>query len=241
MWPGFLRGRLGPDERVVELVLDESAAAASATGVGVGVMIAANRNRGPEPAERMATLAAGFADRGVVSFGLDGDEAAAPPAPFARAFAIATEAGLRRTPHAGELLGPESVTEALDLLGADRILHGVRATEDEDLLKRLAGSGVCLDVCPTSNVMLGITPSIERHPLPSLLEAGVRCSLNADDPLLFGVSLLTEYETARARMGLSDVQLAEIARTSLDRSSAPPHIVSRGGHGIEAWLQATQG
>jgi adenosine deaminase len=239
VWPGFLRDRLGSHERVVELVLEAAADAATRTGVGVGVMIAANRNRGADAASRTAELAGRFAGRGVVSFGLDGDEAAAPPGGFARAFAIAADAGLRRTPHAGELLGPGSVADALDLLGAERILHGVRAVEDRDLLERLAGSPICLDVCPTSNVMLGVVPSIDRHPLPDLVNAGVRCSLNADDPLLFGTSVLSEYETARAELHQSDDQLAEIARSSLECSSAPADLVARGVAGIDRWSAST--
>ena len=236
VWPGFLRGRLGPDEQVVEMVLDAGARASPAQGVGFGVMIAANRNRGPEEAVRMAELAATFVGRGVVSYGLDGDEAAHPPSPFASAFGVAKEAGLLCTPHAGELLGPDSVRRALDHLHADRILHGVRASEDSELVTRLAQQGVPLDVCPTSNVLLGVYSNLTEHPLPRLLAADVACSINADDPLLFGSGLLDEYSLCRHTLGLTDHQLAECARVSMRASGAPQESIARGLDGVDRWL-----
>ena len=114
--------------------------------------------------------------------------------------------------HAGELLGAESIVDALDKLGAQRIQHGVRAVEDPELVRRLAAEGIVLDVCPTSNVELWVVPEIGAHPLPALLEAGVRCSINGDDPLLFGPGLLEEYETARTALKLTDDQLANTPR-----------------------------
>ena len=162
-----------------------------------------------------------IADRGVVAFGLANDEVGFPPEPFADAFAIARDGGLLRVPHAGELEGPESVRGALDTLGADRIQHGVRAIEDPELVKRLADSPVCLDVCPTSNMMLAVVPDMRSHPLPALLDAGVRCSLNSDDPLLFGPNLLEEYELVRSTFAFDDATLAHIATCSIDASGAP--------------------
>lgn len=199
-------------------------------------MVAANRNRGPEEAVRMAELAATFAGRGVVSYGLDGDEAAYPPTPFAYAFGIAKEAGLLCTPHAGELLGPDSARQALDHLRADRILHGVRASEDSELMARLVEQGVPLDVCPTSKVLLGVYPHLTEHPLPRLLAAGVACSINADDPLLFGGGLLDEYRLCRDTLGLTDNQLAGCARVSLRASGAPQKTIAKGLDGIDRWL-----
>ncbi len=238
VWPGFARGRLGAPEDVMALLLDAGREPASNSSVALGWMLAANRNRGPGEAVELARLAAKLADRGVVSFGLDGDEAASPPDAFQEAFSIAREAGLCRTPHAGEFLGASSVLSALDLLGADRILHGIRAVEDQNLIRRLASSGTCLDVCPSSNVLLGVVPGMESHPLPELLLAGVTCSLNADDPLLFGVGILDEYTVARERLGLDDGQLAGIARGSLEASSAPASLVKDALRSIDDWLAA---
>jgi hypothetical protein len=120
----------------------------------------------------------------------------------------------------------------------DRILHGIRAVEDEALILRLASSGVCLDVCPSSNVLLGVVPDMDSHPLPAFSNAGVRCSLNADDPLLFGVGILDEFVGAREQMLLDDDDLAMLARSSLEASAAPPPIVAAGLRSIDEWLAA---
>lgn len=230
------RARLGPDEYVLEIALDAIAGASARTGVAAGLMLASDRTRDPADAVEQARLAARYAGRGVVAFGLANDEAGHPPEPFAEAFAIARSAGLLSTPHAGELDGPSSVRGALDALGADRIQHGVRAVEDPALLQRLADEQICLDVCPTSNLMLSVVDDLASHPLAELLDAGVRCSLGADDPLLFGPGLLEEYELCRSTLGLSDGQLATIARSSLTASGAAPGVVEAGLAGIEAWL-----
>ncbi|HEY2429128.1 MAG TPA: adenosine deaminase family protein, partial [Acidimicrobiales bacterium] len=207
-------------------------------GVGVGFLIASDRTLEPSDAIAQAELAARFAGRGVTSFGLHNDEGLPGTGPerFAGAFDIARAAGLLSCPHAGELAGPDSVRGALDSLHADRIQHGVRAVEDPALVQRLAGSDVCLDVCPTSNFMLSVVPSIDEHPLPALLAAGVRCSLNADDPLLFGPGLLEEYQLGRDRLGLSDDRPAFVAGCSIDASAAPADLKERAHAGIKAWL-----
>ena len=172
----------------------------------------------------------------MVSFGLANDEAIGPPEPYAEAFAIAKEAGLLSTPHAGELAGPASVRGALDTLDPDRLQHGVRAIEDPELVKRLADSDIVLDVCPTSNLLLSVYPSLAEHPLPQLLDAGIQCSLNGDDPLLFGPGLLAEYELVRTEMGLDDSAMATIARASIDGSGAPDELKSSARRGIDDWL-----
>jgi adenosine deaminase len=228
--------QFGAPERVMELVLAEGVAAGARHGVGFGVTIAAMRHRGPESAEDLARFAAAYAGQGVYALGLTGDEDAFPPGPFARAFAIAREAGLAAAPHAGELAGPDSVRAAVDDLGATRIAHGVRAVEDLALLADLAEREVTLDVCLTSNKALGVFPELSRHPLPALLAAGVGCSLGADDPLMFGVGLLDEYQTARSELGLSDHQLAALARTSIRTSGAPAANITAAMNDIDAWL-----
>ena len=228
--------QIGPPEYTLEIVLQAASDAAREFAVGVGIMVAADRTLDPSDAVDQANLAAKYVGKGVVSFGLANDETDWPPEPFEKAFRIAKDAGLLSVPHAGELDGPSSVIGALDVLGADRIEHGVRAIEDPDLVRRLADSGVCLDVCPTSNVLLSVVPSIEAHPLPALLAAGVTCSLYADDPLLFGPNLLAEYEVVRERLGLDDETLARIARASLDASGAPDDLKARGRTAIESWL-----
>ncbi|GAA1382264.1 adenosine deaminase [Pseudonocardia kongjuensis] len=228
--PGF-----GDADDVTAVVVEEARRTADRLGIGCGIMISALRDAPPEQAVELARLAARFAGRGVVSFGLAADESLFGPEPFAEAFAIARDAGLISAPHAGELAGPESVLGALDALGAQRICHGVRSVEDPALLDRLASDGIVLDVCPTSNVMLEVVPDLDRHPLVRLLDAGVRCTLNGDDPLLFGPGLLAEYELARTSFGLDDARLAAMARTSVEASGAPPEIVRPALDRIGAW------
>ena len=227
------RAITGSDEATLELLLDAAADAAARTGVGVGLVISATREHDPAEAVRVARLASRYAEHGVVGFGLGGDERHSPEL-FAGSFAIAREAGLLKVPHAGEFSGPRSVRGALDALGADRIQHGIRAAEDADLLTQLARDGTCLDVCPSSNVALGIT-SWDRHPLPELLAKGVACSVNADGPLLFRTSLLGEYEACRDRLRLNDHQLAQIALTSILASTAPPATKARARTAIAGW------
>lgn len=239
VWPGLFAGRLGSDRAAVTRVLEAGRDAADRHGIGFGLMMAANRHVGPDAAGETARLAVEFAGEGVVSFGLDGDEAAYPPAAFAEAFEVARSGGLLSTPHAGELLGADSVEVALDVLHADRILHGVRAVEQPALVARLAETGVCLDVCPTSNAKLGVFEP-EHHPLSQLLRAGVACSVNADDPLLFGAGLLDEYELCRTRFTLSDEELAAIAETSIRASGAPAELTATAATDTARWLAEGQ-
>ncbi|NUS49871.1 MAG: adenosine deaminase, partial [Nocardioidaceae bacterium] len=183
-----------------------------------------------------ARLAAQYAGRGVVGFGLSNDERRGTTSEFAAAYAIAERAGLLLAPHAGELLGPASVRTSLDVLHADRLGHGVRVAEDPALLARVAEEGVPLEVCPTSNVALGVYSDLTSVPLPQLLEAGATVALGADDPLLFGSRLASQYATMRAAHALSDTQLADLARMSLYASSAPDDVKKQSLSDIDAWL-----
>jgi adenosine deaminase len=236
LWAPLHADRLGDAREVLELALEAGRDAEKATGVGIGWMVSADRTRPPSEALAQARLAAEYADRGVVAFGLANDEARFPPEPFADAFALAREAGLLSTPHAGELAGPASVRGALDNLGPRRIQHGVRAIEDPALVARLAAEQICLDVCPTSNLLLSVVPDLAEHPLPRLLAAGVPCSVNSDDPLLFGSGLLEEYALCRDRMGLDDDAMATIARASLRFSGAPEEVRAGALKAVDAWL-----
>ena len=239
--PSGYAGRLGGLTPTLELVLDAAAAAAEKTGVGIGIVVAANRTRHPLDARTLARLAAGYASQGVVGFGLSNDERRGTTADFAPAFRIAARAGLRSVPHAGELVGQASVRTALDELRADRIGHGVSAAADAALLRRLAAGQVTLEICPTSNVALGVAATAQDVPLLTILDAGVPVALGADDPLLFGPRLAAQYELARQVHGLSDAELAGIARMSVRGSAAPPEVSGRLLAGIDAWLAAPPG
>jgi aminodeoxyfutalosine deaminase len=139
-----------------------------------------------------------YADRGIVGIGLGGEEALYAPEPFAPAFREAKDGGLASVPHAGEVVGAESVRGALDALAADRIRHGIRALEDSGLVRELADRRVVLDVCPISNLRTGAVRSLDEHPLPQLLAAGVRCSISTDDPQMFDTDLTRDYEAAHS-------------------------------------------
>jgi adenosine deaminase len=234
--PSGYAARFGGITAFTDLVLDAVREASAATGLGMAVVIAANRTRHPLDARTLARLAAQYADRGVVGFGLSNDERRGRTAEFAPAFAIAERAGLLLTPHGGELLGPQSVRTCLDELHADRLGHGIRSVEDPDLLKRVVDQGVALEVCPVSNVALGVYTDLTSVPLRALLEAGATVALGADDPLLFGSRLASQYATMRAAHSLSDPDLAELARMSVEASRAPDALRRSVLADIDAWL-----
>lgn len=234
--PSGYAARFGGLTPVVELMLDAAAVAADRTGVGIGVILAANRTRHPLEARTLARLAVRYAGRGVIGFGLSSDERRGSARDFARAFTIAARAGLLAVPHGGELAGPASVQACLDDLGADRIGHGVSAAADLVLMQRLAAARVTLEVCPASNVALGVAASPADVPLRRLLDAGIGVALGADDPLLFASRLTAQYELARRVHGLSDTELAELARMSVRGSVAPGETQAWLLAGIDAWL-----
>lgn len=234
--PSGYAARFGGLTAFTELVLDATGVAASAAGIGMSVIIAANRTKHPLEARTAARLAASYADRGVTGFGLSNDERRGAPMDFAPAFRIAARAGLVAVPHGGELEGPHSVRACVDLLHANRIGHGVAAAGDAALLDQLAESGVTLEVCPASNVAMGVAPTPAEVPLVKLLRSGVNIALGADDPLLFGARLTAQYELARGVHGLADPELAELARMSIRGSVAPPEVRTSLLADIDAWL-----
>jgi len=236
--PSGYTARYGGITAFTELLLDAAAVAAQATGVGIAIIIAANRTRNPMDARTLARLAAQFAGRGVVGFGLSNDERRGPAEDFERAFGIAGRAGLLLVPHAGELLGAASVTATLDRLRADRIGHGVRAVEDPEVVKRLAAADVTLEVCPSSNVGLGVAPDAASVPVRTLFDAGVPVALGADDPLLFGRRLVKQYEIARDVHEFTPCELADLARMSVLGSTAPDSVRTRLLAAIDAWLNS---
>ena len=234
--PSGYAARFGGITAFTELVLDAVRDAKRATGIGMAVVIAANRTRHPLDARILARLAAQYVDRGVVGFGLSNDERRGWTHDFAGAFRIAERAGLILTPHGGELLGPASVRTCLDELHADRLGHGIRSVEDPRLLERVVEAGVALEVCPVSNVALGVYSDLSSVPLPTLLEAGATVALGADDPLLFGSRLAGQYATMRAAHDLSDVHLAELASMSIRASGAPDSLKSTLLSEVVLWL-----
>ncbi|MGH9018626.1 MAG: adenosine deaminase [Acidimicrobiales bacterium] len=160
--------------------------------------------------------------RRVAALSIDGDETdGSRNEEFAEAFARAAAGGLRRCAHAGESSGPDGVREAVEVLGAERIDHGIRAVEDPGLVEDLERWSVPLDVCLTSNVVLGIVPDLARHPVEVLRRAGVAVSLNTDDPLLYGIDVAGEYALGATAYGWGRTELAAMARTSISSCFAP--------------------
>jgi adenosine deaminase len=240
--PSGYAARFGGITAFTELVLDAVAATSRETGLGMAVIIAANRTRHPLDARTLARLAAQYAGpgpgRGVVGFGLSNDERRGSTPDFAPAFAIAERAGLMLVPHGGELRGPEHITTVLDALHPQRLGHGVRAGEDPAVLDRIVSSGTALEVCPTSNVSLGVYSSLAEVPVPALMAAGATIALGADDPLLFGSRLLGQYAAMRAAHDLGDAELAELARMSVRASAAPEQVKKQITADIDTWLAA---
>jgi adenosine deaminase len=166
------------------------------------------------------TLDIALSDRpdGLLSFGLGGPEIGVPREQFAPYFAKARAAGLHSVPHAGESTGPETVWDAIRHLGAERIGHGIAAARDRELLEYLAGAGIALEVCPTSNVRTRSVRSLAEHPLPVLVAAGVPVTINSDDPSMFSTTLNDEYLIAAELLGLDKAGVADLARAAVEAS-----------------------
>jgi aminodeoxyfutalosine deaminase len=178
------------------------------------------RQFGPEKARAVAELAAHYRDRGVVAFGIGGDERRAGPELFREVYAYAADKGLHLTAHAGETVGPESVWGALNLR-AERIGHGLTAVQDSELLQELSERQVPLELCLTSNLRTGCCAKLEEHPLREYFDNGVMVTLSTDDPAMFNCSLNGEYALAQRLFEFTDEQLREIARNSFEASFLP--------------------
>jgi adenosine deaminase len=206
----------------VEQGIDDARAA---HGIESRVIVTAVRNFGTERVAWVARSAAEQPHPYVTGFGLAGDEANFPPGQFARAFETAHEAGLGLTCHAGEWAGPESVRGALALpVPLTRLGHGVRAIEDPELVRELVERAVVLEVCPTSNVVLGAYPDYAAHPFPALREAGVRLTLGSDDPPYWDATVGGEYAVAKREWGLDDDALREVTRTAIEAAFVPDDL-----------------
>ncbi|TDL90670.1 adenosine deaminase [Meridianimarinicoccus aquatilis] len=195
---------------------DAAALAESRFGVSLRIIATAVRHFGPDAAKRAALCAAETAGEFVTGFGLAGDEGAGRPRDFAWAFDLAREAELGLTAHAGEWGGPSSVRDTVDDLRVSRVGHGVRAVEDPALVERLARDGIVLEVCPGSNVALGVYPSWHAHPVDRLREAGVPVTISTDDPPFFHTSLSREYDLLSDAFGWDADTFAAINRTAVD-------------------------
>ena len=186
-----------------------------ACGIEARLIVTGVRHHGPEAVELAANDAASHPHPLVVGFGLAGNEREGHARDFASAFRRAAACGLRLTAHAGEFGGPQSVRDALDHLGIERVGHGVRAIEDRDLVQRLAQAGTVLEICPSSNVFLGLYENIPAHPVDRLLRAGCAVTLNSDDPPFFGTSLGREYDRCARAFGWDESVMRKITANAI--------------------------
>jgi len=204
---------------------------------GVGLCVSLLRTQSEAQAVELVETLTTLSHPRVVALSVDGNEATAGRTGprFAQAFRKAGLAGLKRTVHAGESSGPEGVWDAVDVLGADRIDHGVRAVEDPALVRMLADRQIPLGICPTSNLVLGVFPSIQAHPIEQLRKAGVRVSVNTDDPALLGASLVGEYALCRQAFGWTDDVTKAVAQTSIEASFASDTVKAGLLESLVAW------
>ncbi|MSQ73152.1 MAG: adenosine deaminase [Betaproteobacteria bacterium] len=226
--------------RVPEMVdaLDEGFKAAEQDGLPpVGLCISLLRTASAEAAAQLVDQLIAMRHPRVVALSIDGNEATAGRTGprFAEAFRRAGAAGLKRTVHAGESSGPEGVRDAIELLGADRIDHGVRAAGDAELVSLLADKGIPLGICPGSNLSLGVFASMAEHPIDRLRLAGVPVSVNTDDPALFDTTLEREYARCITAYGWDNETVRAVARTSIEASFANADIKDRLLRALAGW------
>jgi adenosine deaminase len=218
--------------------IDAGLAAAEQDGLPpVSLCVSLLRTQSSDAAAELVDTLVALQHPRVVALSIDGNEAAAGRTGprFAEAFRRAGAAGLRRTVHAGESSGPEGVRDAIELLGADRIDHGVRAIEDPELVGLLVDRQIPLGICPTSNLTLGVYRSMEDHPIDRLRRSGIAVSINTDDPVLLGASLVGEYALCSKAFGWSDDDLRSLARNSIDASFANADVKARLTQALSCW------
>lgn len=201
---------------LIDAVASAMRQAESEAGIVGRIIVTCVRHFGPEHALEVAKAACDAPHPYVTGFGIAGDEAYGNAEDYKPAFDLARDAGLGLTAHTGEILGPESIWAAISVLGVTRIGHGVRALEDERLIAEIRDRGLTLEVCPTSNVAIGLYPSIAKHPLPKLVEAGLNVTLNSDDPAYFGADVADEYVLGAAAHGFGRQDLIRFTQTAID-------------------------
>jgi adenosine deaminase len=227
--------RLGEVEMPLEAVLSGLAEGGDRFGIQVQLVLDHSRRRSVEQARQTVELAARYAGRGVVAVGLAGDERF-PIDPFADVFSAASERGLHIVHHAGEAVGPDSIAEALEVGRAERIGHGIRAIDNQSMVEQLIDRGIALEVCPTSNVALGFAPSLQSHPFPRMVSAGLTVTINTDIPAMINTTLTEEYGKVRDAFGYRDEEMAGFAVNGVNASFAPETLKREVRTEISEWL-----
>jgi aminodeoxyfutalosine deaminase len=219
-----VEGKGMPIEAYTEAIEDARLAAERDFGLVLRWIYDIPGEAGLPSADATLSYALDHAPDALVGFGLGGPEIGVPRPQFQPHFDAARAAGLHSVPHAGETTGPQTVWDAVKLLGAERIGHGVSAVSDPELLAHLASNGITLEVCPTSNVATRAVQSLEAHPLRTFVEAGVLVTINSDDPPMFGTDLNTEYGVAARLLDLDEAGLARLAQAAVVASFAPDDV-----------------
>lgn len=209
----------------------------ASTGLTGRFILTAIRHRGPERAERSAAFAAKHPHNKIVGFGLAGDESMFEPKDFARAYDMASDAGLHKTVHAGEVEGAASVRAALDALKPERIGHGIRLLEDPDLVPRVRDEGITLEVSPGSNIAIGIFKNYRAHPVKKLVDQGLKVTLSTDDPPFFFTTIGKEYREVEAAHGFSKVEMMDFTLNSIDAAFCDDKTKKQLRLKAEAWLK----
>ncbi|NPA92868.1 MAG: adenosine deaminase [Chloroflexi bacterium] len=211
-----------PLREVMDWVVESANQAAARLGLTLCLIASVNRHESPALAEEVAQLAVDFQDRGITGMDLAGDEENYPARPFIPIMREAKQAGLHLTIHAGEWSGAASVVEAIQELQAERIGHGIRVMEDPRAVALAREQGTVFEVCPTSNYQSGVVPSLKAHPFPAMQEAGLRVTLNTDDPGVSNITLSHEFQVAHEVMALDQNRLWHCTRTALEAAFLPP-------------------
>ena len=219
-----VEGRGIPIEAYTEAIEDARVAAERDFGLVLRWIYDIPGEAGLPAADATLTYALDHAPEALVGFGLGGPEIGVPRPQFQPHFDAARAAGLRSVPHAGETTGPQTVWDAVGLLGADRIGHGTSAASDPELLAHLARRGIALEVCPTSNLATRAVESLEAHPLRTFVEAGVPVTINSDDPPMFNTDLNTEYGVAAELLELDERGVVRLAQAAVAASFAPDGV-----------------
>jgi len=206
-------------------------------GISAGLILCFLRDLGADAADAVLRASLPFRDS-FIGVGLDSTEVGYPPALFQRVYQRAAAEGLHLVAHAGEEGGPDYVWQALDLLGVERVDHGVRSMEDPELVARLRDQQIPLTVCPLSNVALGVVPALGGHVLPGMLDAGLLATVNSDDPAYFGGYVDDNLAAVQREFGFDDKQLAGLARNSFDACFAPEADKARWKAEVDSWLAA---
>ena len=247
----FYSEHFGSLENTLMVLVDAASMAEKDTGVMLSYIVSVERHLWVDAAMHMAHVARkGATDMqingrpAVVGFGLHCPEESYPPPPFEEVFQVACGDGiLASLPHAGEIApspgtGAKSVVDAVQLLNAKRIAHGILAKDEPDTIKVLKERNIVLDVGVTSNYLLNVVNTREEHPIKYFLKDGIPCTINSDDPLLFGCNILSEYNMCRDVLGMNDCDIAECAKTSFRASCAPENVVRDGINGVDKWLSS---